>query len=243
MWPRILTTEDRDIGEWKDDHPLNIGSTFEATVRDLFSERKKPKTLDQCPTSQELMDGHTLEEAGRAWTDSRVEVYNRLAVMAQEDQRVRHMVPSDDLEAEAIDLQILDVDKANTRELKSYVAKHGWFRRSVFGDGACKNAWLLVQHADKDLEFQKHVLSLMESLPPDEVIPYTFAYLWDRIAVAENRPQRFGTQGFRVKAIVQDESVWEPYPIEDSAEVDERRAEVGLEPLSLYQFLCARLKE
>jgi hypothetical protein len=34
--PRVLNVEERDIGEWSDDHPLNHGSTQAAEVARIF---------------------------------------------------------------------------------------------------------------------------------------------------------------------------------------------------------------
>lgn len=54
------------------------------------------------------------------------------------------------------------------------------------------------------------------------------AFLEDRIAVLEGRPQRFGTQ-FDWDA----RGELSPQPIDDPAGVDARRATVGLEPLAV----------
>jgi len=52
-----------------------------------------------------------------------------------------------------------------------------------------------------------------------------YAYLTDRVQVAEGRPQVYGTQFH---------NALQPLSIEDPARVDERRAEVGLPPLAEY---------
>ena len=48
-------------------------------------------------------------------------------------------------------------------------------------------------------------------------------------------PQRYGTQGHCTGA-----GTWEPWPCEDPARLDERRASVGLEPEAAY---IARFKD
>lgn len=58
----------------------------------------------------------------------------------------------------------------------------------------------------------------------------TFALLEDRVLVGEGKPQVFGTQLFRSETT----GKLEFYPIEDESNVDLRRQEVGLEPLSEY---------
>ncbi len=121
-------------------------------------------------------------------------------------------------------------DRSNTRRVSELVDQHGWFRISTFGEDADRNGWLLVQHADHDLELQKRILGVLEPLvAAKETSPSHFAYLYDRVATHENRPQRYGTQGECAGP-----GVWRPGPIEDAAHVDERRNAVGLAPLADY---------
>lgn len=129
------------------------------------------------------------------------------------------------------------VDRRNTAELRGLVERYGWFNVSTFGEDADRNAWLLVQHADQDVAFQKEVLEVLQGLVPlGETKPSNFAYLWDRVAVAEGRPQRYGTQGRCVGS-----GEWEPHAIEDPARVDELRRSVGLGSLAEYVKLVSEL--
>ena len=59
-----------------------------------------------------------------------------------------------------------------------------------------------------------------------------YALLLDRVLVAEGKPQVYGTQAKAFEHWKGEEPVLEP--IEDEANVDKRRAEVGLPPLSVY---------
>lgn len=124
-----------------------------------------------------------------------------------------------------------EIDRPNTADLKQLLALYEWFTISEFGPQADVDAWLLVQHADHDRAFQKHVLGILERLyRQGETRPSHYAYLYDRVAVGEKRPQKFGTQGKCLGA-----GQWEPDPIEDENQVDVRRAEFGLEPLADYK--------
>jgi len=129
------------------------------------------------------------------------------------------------------------MDKDNTEWLKADVAANGWFTRSATGERASSSAWLMAQHADNDRDFQRHVLGLMEPLVEQgEVSRNNYAYLFDRIAVAENRPQRYGTQG-ECKA----PGRWEPNTLEDPERVDVLRAEAEIHgTLAEYQALMHR---
>ena len=90
-------------------------------------------------------------------------------------------------------------------------------------------AFLLVQHADRDTAFQKKCLPLLQKAAEEgEASKSDMAYLTDRIRVADGQKQLYGTQCSWKDTLV------EMDPIEDSLHVDERRAEVGLEPLDVY---------
>jgi len=54
MSPTVMSIEGRDIGEWTDDHPLNMYSTQKATYKALFS----PKAWDD-----DLILGPLIREA------------------------------------------------------------------------------------------------------------------------------------------------------------------------------------
>jgi hypothetical protein len=129
----------------------------------------------------------------------------------------------------------LKLDQQNTADLKALLEMYSWFTISEWGKAADNNAWLLVQHADQDRNFQKAVLAKLEKLyPSGETRPDHYAYLFDRVATSWNDPsqrqlQRYGTQGHCVES-----GKWEPFPIEDEANLDARRAEVGLPPLAEY---------
>jgi len=132
-------------------------------------------------------------------------------------------------EAQRIQQKLLDVDAANTLRMKEIVEEFGWPGRSLVGKDGAKAAWLLVQHADKDLAFQKNCLALMEAMPKGEVVGQDVAYLVDRVLVAEGKPQRYGSQ---LQTTATGELVL--YPIEDQVNVDVRRKAMGMEPLNKY---------
>ena len=121
------------------------------------------------------------------------------------------------------------IDRANTQRMKEIVARYGWPGSSLVGKDGANAAWLLVQHADADRAFQRECLRLMEqAAAKGEVSKTDLAYLTDRVLVGEGKKQRYGTQAHEVNGR------FEPSPIEDPANVDKRRAEVGLQPLAKY---------
>ncbi|MFL5507672.1 MAG: DUF6624 domain-containing protein [Gemmatimonadales bacterium] len=125
--------------------------------------------------------------------------------------------------------RMLATDSANTGWLKGIVSAGGWPTRAAVGDDGLEAAFLLVQHADHDPAFQARMLPLLDRAHAvGEVDGGPVALLTDRVAKAQGRPQRYGSQ-----ATIRDGRVFID-PIEDSAHVDERRARMGLMPLADY---------
>ncbi|MDX2142271.1 MAG: DUF6624 domain-containing protein [Rhodospirillaceae bacterium] len=173
-------------------------------------------------------------------------VKRKLAHMFLVDQDFRFKLiavrkqAADDVERKSLESQLipvmLDMDRDHTAEMKALLQRYRWFTISDFGAETDNNAWILIQHADRDVEFQKHVLSVLEALyPKGETNPRNYAYLVDRVARNENRPQRFATQGTCTAP-----GTWEPFPTEKPDQVDDMRRSVGLEPLSEYKKLVAQ---
>lgn len=124
----------------------------------------------------------------------------------------------------------VSIDHQNTEQMKKIVGKIGWPTVSKVGKKSSSHAWLLVQHADHDLKFQKKCLDLMKAEPEGEVEKMHMAYLEDRIAVAEGRPQIFGTQFFK-----DSNGQMQPRPIFDVENIELRRKEVGLKSFTEYK--------
>jgi hypothetical protein len=121
------------------------------------------------------------------------------------------------------------VDVRNTKRMKEIVQQIGWPTKSKVGAEASQAAWLLVQHADRDVEFQIQCLKLLKEAPADEVRKAHIAYLEDRVRVNTGRPQLYGTQFYRDK-----NGVFGPRPIADTENLERRRSEMGLGSFAVY---------
>jgi hypothetical protein len=129
----------------------------------------------------------------------------------------------------------VEMEQRHVRELKRLLARHGWIRRSRFGAEADSDAWLIAHHADLDRAFQKEVLAVLEGeAARGETAPEHYARLYDRVAVREDRDQRYGTQGRCLGP-----GIWEPRPIEDPARVNARRRSAGLPPMEVQRSFSA----
>lgn len=126
--------------------------------------------------------------------------------------------------------RVKELDHEHSKFLSDLLRDSDWPRISEVGPDGAKAAWLLVQHADHNRDLQKAVLQILESyLPEEEANPQDVALLSDRIAVAENRPQQYGTQGR-----CEEGQGWQPNEIEEPQYVHLRREKMKLAPLHSY---------
>jgi hypothetical protein len=101
--------------------------------------------------------------------------------------------------------------------LKQIIAEYGWPGMTLVGEDGANAAWLIAQHADFDVPFQRQCLALVEeAYRRSDVTGMHLAYLTDRVLAAEHRPQLYGTQGAPV------------YTDEEKAQVEARRKKLGL---------------
>jgi hypothetical protein len=129
----------------------------------------------------------------------------------------------------AVIASMVAVDSANTAWLQGAVERLGWPDRATIGDSGATAAFILVQHADQDTAFQaRMLLALTAAYRRGEVDAQSVALLTDRVATARGEEQVYGTQtDMRDGRFV-------PKPIRDAANVDARRASVGLPPMREY---------
>lgn len=124
-----------------------------------------------------------------------------------------------------------NIDFENTKWLKEIVTKIGWPTPDKVGEAASHAAWLIVQHADHDIDFQKLCLALLsEAFEQEQVKGSCLAYLTDRVAVNSDQEQTYGTQFHRNES-----GNLVPKPIKDREKIEERRKKMGLEPFSVYE--------
>ena len=94
-----------------------------------------------------------------------------------------------------------------------------------------KTIWIVIDHAS--LEKQEQYLPLVEQMATEGYIGLDeYAILYDRVAMGQNRHQRYGSQLVQFGAVdAQKLYVW---PIKDGAKLDSLRNTVGMSPFSDY---------
>ena len=136
----------------------------------------------------------------------------------------------DGFRTEALKKKAETIAERNVAWFKTVLDKHGFPGRKLVGEKGAQAAFFLVLHAENERALQKKCLGLLEkSVKIGDASPRFLAYLTDRIRVAEGRQQVYGTQFMKAANGAQ-----VPHPIEDAANVDERRSALGLPPLAVY---------
>jgi hypothetical protein len=137
-----------------------------------------------------------------------------------------------------IEARMTGIDSDNTARMKEIVKQYGWPGPELVGVDGTEAAFLLVQHAEHG--FQKQMLPLVETAYRQKKLQgQDYALLLDRVLVAEGKPQVYGTQAKRFDQWKDKEPVFDP--IEDEANVDRRRAEVGLFSMAEYRRLLKQI--
>jgi hypothetical protein len=156
-----------------------------------------------------------------------------LRAMCEEDQEARlHWVHSHTSGTNEGTQQIDKIDLQHLPLLKDIIHQFGWPGFQLVGKEGADMMWLLIQHCDQDVPFQKLCLQLLEkAIANGDDTKEHFAYLLDRTLVNEGKKQMYGTQIQIVAGRAR------PYPIQDSHDVDKRREEMRLSPLSEYLIL------
>ncbi|MCV6621059.1 MAG: hypothetical protein OIF51_04830 [Cellvibrionaceae bacterium] len=114
----------------------------------------------------------------------------------------------------------------NQRILEKLVNSHGWPTWSEYGKKVSHTAWLITQHSDHNVAFQKKALGLMKPLAQNgETSKSDYAYLYDRVLTNTEGKTLYGTQ------LVCVNGKYQPRNVIDPEGLAERRKEYELGPI------------
>ena len=166
-----------------------------------------------------------------------------IARLSARDQLVRQMITqwkkqsnfgTEEKEAfnNASSQYLVQIDEANTRELKRLLKDISWRELSDAGGDLFIKAFFVVQHSP-DHEFQSEVLTELEPLVAGGLMDtQQYAYLFDRVKLRNGELQLYGTQMECV------DGEYDVTDLQTPETVDERRTIMGLQPLEEYiQFV------
>ena len=122
------------------------------------------------------------------------------------------------------------VTVGNGDRLRGLLSEVGWPAPALVGTAASRSAWLVAQHADRQLDVQRLALAALERAVAEGADePRKLAFLRDRVLVNEGREQVCGTQ---IAGVVDGAPV--PWPCADPDRMDDLRAEAGIEPFAQH---------
>ena len=115
----------------------------------------------------------------------------------------------------------------NAAQLDKIIDKIGYPTIEKVGTEANEAAWLIIQHAIGQPDFMRKCAQLLkQAVSQNEAQPINLAYLTDRIAVFEGRPQFYGTQfDWDTNGVIS------PQAYDDLIKVNQRRKAIGLNTL------------
>jgi hypothetical protein len=156
------------------------------------------------------------------------ELRQDLLAMRAEDRDVRQeLVDSGQLGGPYVP-RMEDVHRKNAARLRELIGLYGWPVEPIAGQDGAEAAWLIAQHAIGEPDFQRRALALVRACVGENRVPaWHAAYLEDRIAMHEGRPQRYGTQWMQDPT----DGCNRPWSLADAEHVNDLRAEVRLGPL------------
>ena len=156
------------------------------------------------------------------------ELRTELIGMRAEDARVRQELMDSGQLGGAYVTRMEEVHKRNAARLRELINTHGWPGEHLAGKEGAEAAWFITQHAVGEPDFQRAaLLQLRSCIAEHHAPPWHAAYLEDRIALQEGRPQRYGTQWMDDSR----DGRIRPWKLAEEGKVNEFRAEVGLAPL------------
>lgn len=140
---------------------------------------------------------------------------------------------------EGYNVEMEELHNRNAKILGEIIDTIGYPTVEKVGEEANEAAWLVIQHAIGKPCFMKKSAELLEvAVKENKADPKGLAYLTDRIAVFEGKPQRYATQ------FDWDENgVMSPNKYDDIKKVEQRRKELGFNTLEEQSVVMKKRME
>lgn len=151
----------------------------------------------------------------------------------QDMEHVQQKFGGDSREMKQLMRSMKEADSLNFVKVSAILEKFGWPGTEAIGFSANTTVFMVIQHAN--LDQQDRYLPLMrKAVKEGKALASQLALLEDRVALLHHQKQRYGSQ----VAWDMKRNSYSLLPLEDPQHVDERRREVGLQPLKYYLKAC-----
>ncbi|MGA0555656.1 DUF6624 domain-containing protein [Larkinella sp. VNQ87] len=133
-------------------------------------------------------------------------------------------------EAQDARQKIKDMDKEHLADVEKIIAQVGGYPgKSVVGQPLDQVAFLIIQHSTDRTVHEKYLPMFTEAAQKGELDKAGVAFLTDQVKVQKKEKQIYGTQ-----IHINNKGEKDVYPIEDEANLDQRRKQMDLEPMAAY---------
>jgi TonB family protein len=119
------------------------------------------------------------------------------------------------------------LDIANLAKVEKIIEQYGYPGKTLVGERYMFTAFIVIQHNDHEVQV-KYLPLLTEAANTGELNWSSLALMIDRVKTGNGQKQVYGSQ------LHDHNNIRQLYPIEDEANVNVRRAKIGLAPLEDY---------
>ncbi len=155
------------------------------------------------------------------------EISKKIISLRVKDEKLRKELIRNGTLSSGYNSEMEALHNSNATELNEIMTIIGYPTAEKVGHEASAAAWLIIQHSIGQPDFMKKAAKLLaEAVQEGVADPQSLAYLTDRIAVFEGRPQPYGTQ------FDWDENgEMSPTQLDDLNKVNQRRKAIGFNTL------------
>lgn len=152
------------------------------------------------------------------------DIAKKIIELKNEDLKLRDKLIRDGQLGDGYNKEMKKLHDTNAAILNNIIDTIGYPTIDKVGKEASEAAWLVIQHAIGQPDFMKKCLQLLENaVSHNSASPKNLAYLTDRIASSQGKPQLYGTSFDWDK-----NGELSPKPYDDITKVNQRRKSIGL---------------
>lgn len=218
---RALTWLEASIEQgWTDLAHLNADSDLVSLHNEARWKTLTNKLAQKNAELEKNYDQNLKAQLERIYTDDRG--------LRQQIQGVQQKFGLNSPELNGLGDEINKKDDANLIEVEQILKEHGWLGPQQVGRRASQTIFLVIQHASPETRV-KYLPMMRQAIKEKKASNGDLALLIDRINTEAGLKQIYGSQ-LRGKV----EGGYELFPIDDPDHLDQRRAEMGLDPIAGY---------
>jgi hypothetical protein len=120
-------------------------------------------------------------------------------------------------------------DSLNLIKVEAILNQYGWLGSDDIGEKGNGTIFLVIQHAGKAAQ-EKYLPLMRSAVRNGKALPSDLALLEDRVALKQGKKQIYGSQVFTDPETGESQV----FPLLDPDNVNNRRKEVGLQPIEEY---------